>query len=367
MGRIRVLVVDDSVTVRQRLIEVLAADAELEVVGDANDGEGAIALCNRLRPDVVTMDMAMPRVSGPAAVEHIMAYCPTPILIVSSSVNRGEAFKTFDALAAGAVEVVEKPAGDVTDEAWEKKLRATVKLVSRIRVMTHLRGRRPSRTLAGMERSVAAARPTDGARTVAIGASTGGPAALVDILGALPADFPLPILLVVHLSPMFATPFVEWLERHSRLRVAYAQDGEPIPQVGQARVLLAPPDRHLEVEGARLRLTRAAERHSCRPSVDVLFESLARTMGDRTIGCLLTGMGRDGAEGLLAIRRAGGVTLAQDEASSVIFGMPGEAVRLGAAQRVVPLERIGLTLVELSSGPMPEGGPHVPEPEGREF
>ena len=351
MERIRVLVVEDSLTVRKRLIEVLVGEPGLEVVGEAADGKAAIELCQSLRPDIVTLDMMLPVMSGLAATEYIMAYCPTPILIVSSSTNRGEVFKTYDALAAGAVDVFEKPTGVEVDGDWEAGLISRVRLISRIKVITHLKGRLGSgrRTGATVEAAVAP-EPRPGCRLIALGASTGGPGALLAILRALPSSFPVPILIVIHLGQPFAGPFAEWLDGQSSLRVAYAREGEPLPKMGQPGVILAPPGRHLALREGRLRLTEDPERHSCRPSVDVLFESVARETGKDAVGCLLTGMGRDGAEGLLSIRRAGGITLAQDEATSVVYGMPREAALLGAAEHILPLDHFAPALLRLASG-----------------
>jgi two-component system, chemotaxis family, protein-glutamate methylesterase/glutaminase len=181
---------------------------------------------------------------------------------------------------------------------------------------------------------------------IAIGASTGGPAAVVDLLRVVPRHYPYPILLVLHLSAPFASALAEWLGRESQLPVRTARDGEPLPEHG---VVLAPADQHLVLEGARLRLTTDTPRHSCRPSVDVLFESVARQTGARGVGVLLTGMGRDGAEGLLAIRRAGGVTIAQDEDSSVVYGMPREAAAIGAAQHVMSPAAAGAFVASLAT------------------
>jgi two-component system chemotaxis response regulator CheB len=350
---IRVLVVDDSLTVRKRLVEVLDGDPELTVVGEAADGQRAIELCEALRPDVVTLDMMMPVMTGLAATEHIMAYCPTPIIVVSASTNRGELFRTYEALAAGAVDVLDKPSGgEAADDGWETRLRSMVKMVSRIKVITHPRARLSPRSRSSSSGSVLSPRAIpaiDSARydLAVIGASTGGPNALIEVLRHLPATFPLPVLLVIHIGAPFGASFAEWLDGHSRLRVSTAVDGEPLPAPGAARVVMAPPDKHLVLRGGRLYLTDEPERHSCRPSVDSLFESVAREMGGRTVACLLTGMGRDGAVGLQAIQRAGGLTIAQDEATSVVFGMPREAILLGAADRVLPLPEIGRALVEV--------------------
>jgi two-component system chemotaxis response regulator CheB len=337
MTRLRVLVVEDSVTVRKRLCEVLASDPGLEVVGEAGNGKLAIELCRVLRPDVLTMDMMLPRMTGLAATEYIMAHFPTPILVVSSSVNRGELLGTHDALAAGAVDVLEKPDGHEAEGDWEQHLISRVKLVARIRVITHLRARVNARV---------ATLPAPGrpwCKLIAIGASTGGPCAMVDVLRALPSPLCVPVLLVLHINEPFGTAFVDWLAAQTPHRVDCAQDGEALAAAA-GRVLMAPPGRHLVLSQGCLRLMREPERHSCRPSIDSLFESLAVERGAATAACLLTGMGRDGAAGLLDIRRAGGLTIAQDEATSVIYGMPREAVLIGAAERVLPLGEIGPAL-----------------------
>jgi two-component system chemotaxis response regulator CheB len=346
MAKIRVLVVEDSLTVRKRLVEVLEGDPGLEVVAEAPDGRRAIELCQSLRPDVMTLDMMLPFMTGLAVTEYVMAYCPTPILIVSASTNRGELFKTYEALAAGALDVLEKPTADAVPRDWERNFIATVKLISRIKVITHPRARLAQLRNAGDALELPPRCEPSQPRVVAIGASTGGPAAILDILRELPANFPLPVLVVIHLGQPFAAAMAEWLDGQSLIRVRYAQDGEALPKSG---VLLAPPDRHLVVRGGQLHLTDEPERHSCRPSVDVLFESLAREMGSGCIACLLTGMGKDGAQGLLASRQAGAMTLAQNEASSVVFGMPGEAIRIGAAQRILSIEEIAPALVAMTS------------------
>jgi two-component system chemotaxis response regulator CheB len=340
---IRVLVVEDSLTVRKRLVEVLSSDPELAVVGEAEDGRRGIELCQRIRPDVVTLDMMMPVMTGVAAAEYIMAYCPTPILVVSASTNRGELFRTYDALAAGAIDVLDKPIGTEPDGEWEARLRRTVKLISKIKVITHPRGRlgalsRPGPQLDGQ------GEPPGRTSLVAIGGSTGSPGAIVEILRRLPPDFPHAILLVVHINEPFGAAFAEWLDGLAPVRVRYARDGERLSERGRATVLMAPPGRHLVVERGALRLDDGPERHSCKPSVDVLFESIARDRGSEALACLLTGMGRDGAQGLLSIRRAGGATIAQDEATSVVFGMPREAILLGAAERVLSVHEIGAAI-----------------------
>ncbi len=355
MAKVRVLVVEDSLTVRARLRELLSRDDEIEIVGEAADGKTAIELCGELRPDAISLDMMLPVMSGVAATEYIMAYCPTPILIVSSSFNRGELFETYDALAAGAVDVLEKPRGDESDVVWERKFISTMKLIARIKVVTHPRARLaafgPARaaTPAPIQPSVQVhSQLTLGhaCKVIVLGTSTGGPGALVEVLRAIPPDTGTPILFVMHIDEAFGAAFAQWLEVQTSHRVVCARGGEPLDAcVG--RVVMAPPGRHLVVRSGRLHLTDDPERHSCRPSVDVLFESVSREIGANVVACLLTGMGRDGAAGLLEIKRAGGLTIAQDEASSIVYGMPREAALLGAADRVLPLSDIGPAVAAL--------------------
>jgi two-component system chemotaxis response regulator CheB len=349
-----VLVVDDSLTTRKRLIEALAGAPDLEVVGEAADGRDGVALCSALRPDLVTMDMVMPVMSGLAATEQIMARFPTPILVVSASADRAEAGSTFDALAAGAVDVLHKPGPGEPAARWAERLRAAARMAARIPVIRRPRARRalPATARREPERGLAPRGDVEPARApgkrslVALGGSTGAPAAVAGILERLPSSFPLPILLVIHLSPLFSASFADWLAGRSRLRVRVAADGDPI---AAGVVLLAPPERHMILRDGRVRLTNDPERHSCRPSVDVLFESVAQEVGRAVIACLLSGMGADGAAGLAAIRRAGGDTVAQDEETSEIWGMPGAAVKLGAAARVLPIGAIAPALIAAAS------------------
>lgn len=351
MRKLRVLVVEDSITIRKRLVQVIEQDSDFEIAAEAEDGRQAIECCLQHRPDVVTMDMMLPNVTGLGATEYIMAHCPTPILVVSSSFNRGEVFKTYDALAAGAVDVIEKPTGHEQPGAWEREFLTSLRIVSRVKVITHPR----ARLLQNAREAPTSVAPRVGAgqepqrAVLALGASTGGPRALARVIGALPKDFTLPVLAVMHIGAAFAVSFAQWLDAQVHRRVSYARGGEALGSLTE-QVLLAPPDRHLVVRGERLVLTQDPERHSCRPSVDVLFESVAREHGPRALGCLLTGMGRDGALGLLALRQAGAMTIAQDEATSTVYGMPREAALLGAASRVLPLDQIGPALALLARG-----------------
>lgn len=358
-GKLRVLVVEDSLTVRRRLCDALASDPRIEIVAEADNGQRAIELCQSLRPDVMTLDMHLPIMSGLSATEYIMAHCPTPILIVSASTNRGELFKTYDALAAGAVDVLEKPRGDASDEGWDERFIAAVRLVAKIKVITHPRARlglARSRSSPSPASLAPLPPPNNGAAppisVVAVGASTGGPSALVSVLRDLPQHLPLTILLVLHIDEPFGSAFAEWLSDQTPHAVRFAVGNEPL-ETKSSRVLMAQPGRHLTVEGSRLLLSDDPERHSCRPSIDVLFESLARSAGPRSAAALLTGMGRDGASGLLALRSAGALTVAQDEETSVVYGMPREAALLGAASRILPLGDIGsfLSAAVQSRGP----------------
>ncbi|MBD8526768.1 chemotaxis-specific protein-glutamate methyltransferase CheB [Pseudomarimonas arenosa] len=340
--RLRVLLIEDSPTLRGYLADALDVP-EFEVVGQTGDGEQGVQLCERLRPDVVSLDIVLHGLNGLEVTGEIMARCPCPILIVSASRNRGELFHTMDALSAGAVEVLDKPSGLHDDAEWIDRYRRMLRLVAGVKVIR--RGRRRALNAGEAEPLPEPPRRQQQAtRLIAIGASTGGPAALAEVLPKLPRHFPLPILLVLHLDAAFEQAFCEWLDSLSPLPVRMAIENEPLPQHGC--VLLAPADRHLLVEGGRLQFSRGPERHSCRPSADLLFESLARSQPRDTLGIILTGMGSDGAAGLLALRRAGAMTLAQDEASSVIYGMPKVAADLGAVQRVVSLAELPRYLIE---------------------
>jgi two-component system chemotaxis response regulator CheB len=342
---IRVLVVDDSPTVRAHLIATLRTDPEFEVVGEADNGRRALELVLALAPDVVTLDLVLPEMNGFEATEQIMAHKATPILIVSASLNRGEVFDTYQALAAGAVDVLDKPRPD--DTTWEKRFLAAVRMVSKIRVITHPRGR-----LGALGRTITTeikppSKPIPIVRRpelIALGASTGGPPALAQVIEALPPD--LPIVVILHIGDQFAVAFTDWLSTRIGRPVKLAADGLPLDN----GVWFAPPNHHLLVHNRAFKLSSAPPRHSCQPSIDVLFESIAVSHGDRAVAALLTGMGRDGATGLLAIRKAGGQTIAQDQTTSVIYGMPREAALLGAALHVLPLDQIGPFIHKLAGG-----------------
>ncbi|MBF0239247.1 MAG: chemotaxis-specific protein-glutamate methyltransferase CheB [SAR324 cluster bacterium] len=339
---LNVLVVDDSLTIRKWIVETLEDDPRFKVVGEAVNGKEAIHLADKLRPDVITMDMMMPEMTGLSATEYIMAHCPTRILIVSASTNRGEVMKTYDALAAGAISVFEKP-GNITlaGEEWSRQLIEEILLISRVPVIRHIKGTR-------ILKQAPAPQPANHYKVVALGASTGGPQTLLGIFKKIPADFPLPILCVLHISPNFAHTIAEWFSMNCELDVKFAKGGEAINNGERGKVYMAPADYHLEIESGRLKLTRSEPVHFCRPSVDVLFQSVAKSYNDQAIAVLLTGMGRDGAAGMKSLYDAHGFTMAQNEESCVIFGMPAEAIKLGAAKQILSDADIPSELLLLS-------------------
>lgn len=347
-GPIRVLVVDDSPLACQVLGRLLETDPTVRVIGYAADGKEAVEKTFRLQPDLITMDIRMPEMDGLKATEKIMAYRPTPILIVTSARDRCGVQVTMDALAAGALEVVEKPAL-LPDDSWEAmgaSLIEKVKLLAGVKVITHLKGR--SRRLAGRTRPEERERPE---RVVGMGVSTGGPAVLAMILGTLPADFPLSLLIVQHMTEGFMAGLVEWLSRQLRIPIRLAQEGD---ELRPGLLLMAPEGTHLIVErGGRTHLRREPPVAGHRPSADVLLHSLAEVYGEAAVGVLLTGMGRDGAEGLRAVRSSGGYTVVQDEESCAVFGMPKAAIELGAAQDVLPPAGIAERLIQLAHRPAP--------------
>lgn len=339
---IRVLVVDDSATVRELLLKILQSDPELQVVGTARDGQEAVQLAQQLRPDVITMDIRMPRMDGFQATKQIMQHTPTPIVVVSASVESEELKITFNAIRAGALTVVEKPRGPLGPgfETIQEQLVTMVKLMSEVKVVrrwgTGTLGRLHPVPRRGIDVQTA---------LVAIAASTGGPAALHQVLGALPTDFPVPVLVVQHIAHGFCQGMVDWLEGATKLRVETARQGDDLRG---GRVLVAPDDRHLLVTPDRRVLLRPRESGDglC-PSADALFDSVAQVYGRKALGVILTGMGRDGVEGLKRLRGRGGRVLAQDEESCVVFGMPKEAIAAGLVDKVVSLERMAAVIAEM--------------------
>ena len=332
---IRVLVADDSELFRALLSAVIAADPAFDVVAVAADGNRAAALARDLRPDVITMDLNMPDADGFSGIARIMADTPTPILVLTA--NRAEVVG-FKALSLGALDIVEKPAATADLDEYGAQIRSRLKLLAGVKVIRHLRGLRGQRgRLPGP--------PSRRVDLVVIGASLGGPRALATLLKGLPAAFPAPLAIVQHIADGFTQGLAGWLQQESRLEVREARHGDPLVP---GRVLLAPSGAHLLVAEGEVRLSDAAPVDTFKPSVTPLFTSAARSYGARACGVLLTGMGRDGAEGLRALKDAGAETLAQDEATSAVFGMPKAAIELGAVGRVLALEDVSRALVELT-------------------
>ena len=353
---VRVLIVDDSATVRAVLRRLLDRDPGIEVAGEASDGAQAVEATLRFRPDVVLMDIEMPGTDGYTAIERIMTLRPTPILVLTSRATRDHARTAFEAIRRGALEVVPKPADTIGWEELAASLPLTVRAIATARLPAPPApgDRRPAleALVAAARPAVATARPRPPAawpapaaaiRYIAVGASTGGPTAVRELIAALPAVIPASVLVVQHIAAGFEGSFVEWLGAELQRSTRVAVDGE-CPHAGDVRV--APPGAHLALGAdGLLHLDSASPpRRGHRPSADDLFRSCARAFPRATVGVLLTGMGSDGAEGLAELRRAGGVTVVQDEASSIVFGMPRAALECGAAETALPPAAIGAAL-----------------------
>jgi two-component system, chemotaxis family, protein-glutamate methylesterase/glutaminase len=337
---IRVLIADDSPLVRRILTDLLQQEDDITVAGCACNGREAVELTLALQPDLVLMDLVMPELDGLEAIEEIMAGAPTPVLVLSAALESNEVQSAFNAIKRGALDVMEKPAADVPGALEEFALRLTekVRLLSRVRVIRHPR-RRVRRQ---PEAAPAAAGPAP--TILAIGASTGGPKAVMTLLKALPADFPGAVFVVQHIAQGFAAGFATWLDRECALKVRLAVDGE---RYGAGEAVIAPDGRHLTVRDGRIRLIDELPVNCCRPSIDVFFNSLAEVPCEDVVGCLLTGMGKDGARGLLRVKQRGGTTLVQDEPSCAVFGMPKAAIEMQAVSRVLPLEQMPAAIAGL--------------------
>lgn len=359
---IKILIVDDSALVRKLLTAMLAKDRDIEVVGTAADPYAARERIKQLNPDVITLDVEMPRMDGITFLENLMRLRPMPVVMVSSLTQRG-AEVTLRALELGAIDYVAKPKVDIAGSlaSYADELIAKVKVAASARVTPRSRAPRAPLSVDPRRNADAVLPPVSRAATlrtteriVAVGASTGGTEAIRELLESLPADAPA-VVIAQHIPAAFSKPFAERMNRYSPMSVCEAQDGQYILP-GHAYV--APGDRHLLVErdGARYRCRLSdgppVNRH--RPSVDVMFRSVAQNVGPNAVGVILTGMGEDGARGLKEMMEAGAHTIAQDEASSVVWGMPGTAVRLGAAKQVLALQRIASELLL-----------HATEPAGR--
>ena len=344
--KIRVLIVEDSVVVRELLVRILESDPAICVAGCARDGAEAVAKLAETKPDVVTMDIHMPRMDGIEATRKIMETHPVPIIIVSASCDPNDVTQSFRALEAGAVALIEKPPGVGAPGHGDaaRKLIETVKAMAEVRVVKR------------WTRERMAARPAPARRVeavdielVAIGASTGGPPALHTILAALPKPFPVPIVIVQHIAGGFVQGLADWLSQTTGATVRLASDGE---QARPGHVYLASDGCHLRfAKRGRISCADDEPENGLRPAVSCLFRSIAEVYGKRAVGVLLTGMGRDGAAELKRMRDCGAVTIAQDKASAVVNGMPGAAVELDAAAHVCAPAEIAALLRELTLKP----------------
>ncbi len=345
MKTVRVLVVDDSVVIRRMLTEILSSDPAIEVVGTASNGRLAIARLTQLQPDVVVMDVEMPEMTGLEALPEIRASHPRlPVIMFSTLTTRGGA-ATLDALALGAADYVAKPANLGSVQASIEAIRS--QLVPKVKT---LGGVAASPTTVAAPRGVPRSRPRlASARVdvVAIGVSTGGPKALAEVLPALPASLPVPVVVVQHMPPIFTKLLADRLDGSCAVHVREAAEGDALEP---GHVYVAPGDFHMVVArgagAARIALNQEPPENSCRPAVDVLFRSCAAVYGAHALAAVLTGMGRDGCRGAEVIHDAGGHVLAQDEATSVVWGMPGVVTRAGLADRVVALDRVAPEIVD---------------------
>jgi two-component system chemotaxis response regulator CheB len=345
---IRVLIVEDSPVVRDFLRHILSTDPEIQVIGTAADGQAAVDAVRRRRPDVITMDIFMPRMDGLEATRKIMETQPTPIVIVSSSVRVDEVTTTFRAIEAGALAAVPRPPGlgHQAHEAMAEDLIQTVKLMCEVKVVK----RWPRlKNVLSLPAAVKAQVPeaSKDIHVVAIGASTGGPLVLQTILCELPQDFPAPILIVQHMAPGFVPGFAKWLTQSTGFPVHVAVADERLLP-GHAYV--APDGAHMRIGvGRRIMLSQDPPKNGLRPSIAHLFQSVAQIFSGDAVGILLTGMGKDGAEELRLLRDKGALTMVQDKDTAVVYGMPGEALKLDAAMYVLPPERIAGRLRELAN------------------
>jgi two-component system chemotaxis response regulator CheB len=347
-GKIRVLVVDDSAFMRKVLQGIISSDSALEICGEAKDGREAVEQCDLLKPDVVSMDINMPRMDGLEATELIMSRNPRPILIVSSESREG-AEVTLKALQLGAIDFVAKPSGaiDLDMSSVREELCRKLKMAAKVRVVrTATRAKVPQKeaessleALSGKSReSGNGARGAGRFPMVVVASSTGGPATLMKFAPLFPADFPGAVVLVQHMPGSFTTQFSQQLAEVSRMKVKEAEAGEIIVP---GQIYVCPGTHHMKISATgRIVLDDGPRISGYRPCADLLFESAAAYSGPNTIGVVLTGMGNDGSKGVKAIKAAGGFTIAQDESTAVIFGMPQEAIKTGAIDVVHPADDI---------------------------
>ncbi len=345
MRRLRVMIVEDSRVIREFLTHVIGRDPRLEIVAAVDAGEKALRVLREIKPDVISMDIRLPGIDGFEATRQIMAVRPTPIVVVAGNVESGESRISIEALRAGALAVLEKPAGSSGQayEAFAERLCTQLAIMSQVKVITQRTVKRDAadESITGIPTSMVS---LTACQAVGIVASTGGPSALVEITRNLTREFPVPILLVQHMTSSFVKAFIDWMDDMTDLHVVEAHDGQK-PEPGH--IYSAPADRHLALRGRQLRLEDTPLVCLQRPSGTVLFNSMAESLGPAAVGVLLTGMGEDGAEGLLAMREAGGHTIAEDQSTAVVYGMPGAAAARGAVAESLPLPMIAPRLRQI--------------------
>jgi two-component system chemotaxis response regulator CheB len=352
---VKVLVVEGSSNMQMLLLGILHCDSEIQVVGLAKNGQEAFECLARTAPDVILMDMDMPEIDALEITRRIMESRPVPIVICSGHTNVREAITTFRLMEAGAVACVEKPTRGASDDFQEttSRLLRTLKSMSEVKVVR--RWPRPCDAMLPEGTSSSRSRQTlASVGLIGVGASTGGPPVIQSILTGLPNHFPVPVLIVQHIAPGFLGGLVEWLDQTTGLKCQVAEHGmQPLP----GQVYLAPDDFHMTVRtGGRIALTRAEPENGLRPSVGQLFRSMAQVYGRSATGVLLTGMGKDGAEELKEMKDRGATTIVQDKESSIVHGMPGEAIKLGAATYVLSAGKIADALIALVNQiPAPQG------------
>ncbi len=337
---IRVLIVDDSAFIRHTLAKHLEADPNITVVGRASDGLDALAQIQAIKPDVVTLDVEMPRMDGLTALRRIMAECPTPVVMLSAHTQQG-ARSTIQALMRGAVDFVPKPATNTSIQNVIRELIAKVKIAAITPASPH--ATHPTAPLVLIDK-VKPQSLRKGDHVVVIGASTGGPRALRQIISDLPGDLPAAIVMVQHMPPSFTRALAQRLDEGSSLTVREAKDGD---RLARGLALLAPGNYHLEIDGRRVSLNQAPRRNGVRPAADVSMESAAAHYGAAVIGVVLTGMGSDGTLGARSIKAEGGMVIAEHESTSAVYGMPRSVIEANLADQVVPLPQVAPTLVEL--------------------
>ncbi len=343
---IRVLVVEDSPTYRDLIVNILQSTPDLQVVGTARNGAEGVRLAKRLKPDVITMDVHMPEMDGFEATRQIMIEIPRPVVIISASMDKNQRDLTFSALHAGALSVLEKPTLNDPPEVHQA-LADQVRLMSEVKVVRRWGEvqARPPAPAAVIDPPLLVKNGLSKINLVVIASSTGGPGVLAEIFSKLPATFPVPILVVQHITPGFSSGLASWLNQQSLLEIRLARHAEE-PRPGQ--VLIAPDNCHMQINSVGLiSLSPTLPVCNQRPSATVLFESVARVYGNSAIGVILTGMGSDGAEGLLAMRRMGAHTIAQNKETCIVFGMPAVAIELGAAEQVLAIPQIVPALMAL--------------------